>query len=307
MIGPRPLLVLSRIIIDDLHFADGSVRAGTPGGAGLHAATGAALWWPRIAPVAGIGSDIHGVTLGMLLGERFATEGLLPRDPYSARSKLVYLENGDRMETSLLGPDHFARLEVSTADIPPGLLPAAGTYIFRDTDADFWRGVEKMRPSLGTILWELQADASTPHHMPMLRALLPTVDVFSLNLSEGRGVFGDVPPAIMLDRLLAAGARLVLLRMGARGAIAATPTQRLHALPPPCDVIDETGGGNSFCGGFLASLCDAPDNIRLALRRASASAACTIGQIGPATGDLQSARALADETVIEPIPQAAMA
>jgi hypothetical protein len=295
MTNPRPLLVLSRIIIDDLHFADGSARAGIPGGAGLHAAAGAALWWPCIAPVAGIGSDIHDVTGGMLLGETFVTDGLLVRDPYCVRSK------------SHLGADHFDRLDVSTADIPHGLLPAAGIYIFRDTDADFWHGIDRMRSSLGTILWELHAHAATPDHVPALCAILPTIDAFSLNLSEGRGLFGDVPPDIMLDGLLAAGAGLVLLRLGALGAMAATPAQRLHARPSPCDVIDETGAGNSFCGGFLASLCAAPGNIALALRRASASAACTIGRIGPATHDVQHARMLADTMVIAHMPQALLA
>jgi sugar/nucleoside kinase (ribokinase family) len=307
MIDPRPLLVLARIIIDDLHFADGSVHLATPGGAGLHAAMGAALWWPNIAPVAGIGSDIHDVTQGALLGARFATEGLLVRDPYSVRSKLVYLPNGERTETSLLGADHFSRLEVFAADIPPALLPAAGLYVFRDTEAAFWQGIGTMRRSLGIILWEIHADAATPDHLPAIRALLPMVDVFSLNLSEGRGLFGDVPADNMLDLLLAAGARCVLLRMGARGAMTAAAAQRLHALPPPCDVIDETGGGNSFCGGFLASLCAAPDDLGLALRRACASAACTIGRFGPATGDMRRAHILADATAMTQVPQAIMA
>jgi len=307
MTEPRPLLVLSRIIIDDLHFADGSVRADIPGGAGLHAAAGAALWWPRVAPLAGVGSDVHDVTHGMLLGERFTTDGLQVRDPHCVKSKLTYFPNGERTESSLLGADHFARLETSTADIPPSLLPASGIYIFRDTDEAFWQGVARIRASLGTILWELHADAATQDHMPALHVILPMVDVFSINLSEGRRLFGDVRPEFMLDTLLAAGARLVLLRMGARGAIAARPGQRLHALPPPCDVIDETGGGNSFCGGFLASLCAAPGDIGLALRRASASAACTIGQIGPALGDRQHATAFAEATRIVRMSQAAMA
>jgi sugar/nucleoside kinase (ribokinase family) len=307
MIESRPLLVLSRIIIDDLHFADGSVRPGTPGGAGLHAAAGAALWWPRVAPLAGVGSDIHDVTHGILLGERFASDGLLVRDPFCVRSKLTYFPNGERTESSLLGADHFARLETSAADIPPSLLPASGIYIFRDTDAAFWHDVARMRASLGTILWELHADAATPDHMSALRVILPMVDVFSINLSEGRCLFGDVQPDFMLDRLLASGARLVLLRMGARGAMLATPGQRLQALPPPCDVIDETGGGNSFCGGFLASLCAAPGDIELALRRASASAACTIGQIGPAFGDRQRATAFAEATRIARMSQAVLA
>ncbi len=307
MTDSSPLLVLSRIIIDDLHFADGTVRLATPGGAGLHAAAGAALWWPKVAPVAGVGADIHDVTRGQLLGERFAAAGLLVRDSHSTRSKLTYSPNGDRTETAILGADHFARLEVYAGDIPPALLPASGTYIFRNTDPAFWQGIDGLRTALGTILWELHADAATPDHVPALHAILPKVDVFSINLSEGRGLFGDVTPDIMLDRCLAAGAQLVLLRMGARGAIAATPRQRLHALPPPCDIIDETGGGNSFCGGFLASLCAAPGDIELALRRASASAACAIGQIGPAPGDRQHAAALAGATRIARVPQAAMA
>jgi sugar/nucleoside kinase (ribokinase family) len=307
MTASQPLLVLSRIIIDDLYFADGSVRLATPGGAGLHAAAGAALWWPKIAPVAGVGADIHDVTHGLLLGERFTGDGLLVRDSRSIRSRLTYSPNGDRTETAILGADHFARLELYAGDIPPTLLPAAGIYIFRDTDPGFWGGIERLRTALGTILWELHADAATPDHAPALQTILPGVDVFSINLSEGWGLFGDVAPDIMLDRCLAAGARLVLLRIGARGAIAATPGQRLHALPPPCDVIDETGGGNSFCGGFLASLCAAPGDVALALRRASASAACAISQIGPATGDRQRAALLADATRIAQVPQAALA
>jgi sugar/nucleoside kinase (ribokinase family) len=243
----------------------------------------------------------------MLLGERFATDGLLVRDPHCVRSKLTYFPNGERTESSLLGDDHFARLETSTADIPPSLLPASGIYIFRDTDSAFWHGIDRLKALLGTILWELHADAATQDNMSALRVILPMVDVFSINLSEGRGIFGDVQPDFMLDTLLAAGARLVLLRMGARGAIAATPEQRLHALPPPCDVIDETGGGNSFCGGFLACLCAAPGDIGLALRRASASAACTISQIGPAFGDSQRATAFAEATRITRMSQAAMA
>jgi sugar/nucleoside kinase (ribokinase family) len=302
-----PLLVLSRIIIDDLHFADGTMRPATPGGAGLHAAAGAALWWPKIAPVAGVGADIHEVTRGMLRSERFVPDGLLLRDPCSTRSRLVYAPDGGRTETSILGPDHFARLEVHAGDIPDGLLPAAGIYIFRDTDAAFWHSIDRISTSLGIILWELHADAATQGHLPALHAILPRVDVFSLNLSEGRGLFGDMKPDAMLDALLAAGARIVLLRMGARGAIAATPSQRLHALPPPCDVIDETGGGNSFCGGFLASLCAAPGDIERALRRASASAACAIGQFGPAPLDTDRAEAFARATPIARLAQAAMA
>jgi sugar/nucleoside kinase (ribokinase family) len=277
----RPLLVLARVIIDDLYFTDGSVRMAVPGGAGLYAAAGAAVWWPKVALVAGVGIDIHAVTDSLLLDQRFILDGLAVLDPHTVRSALVYLESGGRTETSRYGQVHFDRLETGPSDIPQALLPAAGIYIFRDAEADFWTALSPLRPELGAVLWELNAASAIPSQLAAIHAALPCADIFSLNLAESIGLFGDIAPDETLDRLLDAGARLVVLRMGALGALAATPTQRLRVRPPATKVIDETGAGNSFCGGFLAAWCAQPGDIAHALRCAAAAAASTLQQAGP--------------------------
>ena len=74
------------------------------------------------------------------------------------------------------------------------------------------------------------------------------------------------------DFYLLLGPRIVVLKLGASGALLATPDSRQRIPPFPCTPIDGTGAGDTFCGSFLARLIagDAPEP---AARYAAAAAA----------------------------------
>lgn len=55
------------------------------------------------------------------------------------------------------------------------------------------------------------------------------------------------------EPLLAAGARLVCFTFGGEGAVAVTPEACVRHAPPPIDIVDATGAGDSFWAGFLAA------------------------------------------------------
>jgi len=276
-----PLLVLSNIIIDDLWLADGTHLPETLGGAATYAATAARLWWDDVAIVAGVGADLEAVTGGRLAAFGLRAVGHLRRSPHSIQSRLVYNTDGTRTETAAFGADHFAQLQVLPEEIPAELLPAAGTYAFRDLDPAYWQSLARMRAALGTILWELHDD-QIAGRWSEIAALLPLVDLFSCNLGEAHALFGSVSPESMVDAILATGVRAVVLRMGAEGALVATRGQRLRVVPPPSPVIDVTGGGNAFSGGFLAGWLRSSGDLEQAARCAAASAAHALGQFGPA-------------------------
>ena len=65
---------------------------------------------------------------------------------------------------------------------------------------------------------------------------------------------GKAAPAELIQRLEAAGAQIVALRQGAGGALVhQAGCGAAQAIPPfQTEVIDPTGAGNAFCGGFLA-------------------------------------------------------
>lgn len=298
-----PLLVLSNIIIDDLWFADGSNLPNTLGGAASYAAVAARLWWENVAIVTGVGTDFEEVTKGKLIASGLRDEGHLRRSPHTIQSRLVYRADGSRTETPAYGPEHFASLQVLPEDIPAALRPAAGTYAFRDLDMPYWASFERVRPDLGTVLWELQDDRIAGRWSD-ISVLMRLVDLFSCNLSEARSLFADPRPEAMCDAVLATGVKAFVLRMGSEGALVATPTRRLRVTPPPAPVIDVTGGGNAFCGGFLAGWLLRPGDAEFAARCAASSAAHALGQFGPANplGHAQS-RVWAEATGISPITE----
>ena len=307
MTSSLPLLVLSNVIIDDVWEADGKHRGLNLGGAAVWAAVGARFWWPAVGIVAGVGDDIEQVSGGLLRKHELLPDGEIKRTAHTIRSTLRYLPDGDRTETPNFGPEHFQSLQLVPADIPPSLRPAAATYIFRDLRPEFWDSYGEYRSQLGKTLWELQGDVAAATYWPAIKAQLSNVDIFSLNLAEAECLLGaGRSPQDLTSKLMDAGAGAVVLRMGARGAMVASGNGRLFVRPPNYKVVDVTGGGNAFCGGFLAGWALRPGDLEHAARTAAASAALCIGQYGlpdPAVSNF--AARLADACQVEwesPVP-----
>lgn len=104
---------------------------------------------------------------------------------------------------------------------------------------------------------------------PDLLRLLPRVNALVLNDSEARLLTG-------LDNIIAAlpaihrlGPAYVIIKKGEHGAILSGP-KGLFLAPayPLAKVVDPTGAGDSFAGGFLGYLASQPGPVERNLRRA---------------------------------------
>lgn len=90
--------------------------------------------------------------------------------------------------------------------------------------------------------------------------LLPLIDIFTPNLNEGCQLLNIKEPSdiagmkSITESYVDLGASHCVLRCGAVGCFVASESQSLH-LPSyhqdQTKVLDVTGGGNSFCGGFM--------------------------------------------------------
>jgi len=275
-----PIVILSNIIIDDVWLADGTHQGRSLGGAAVWAAIGARAWWPRVGIAAGVGADLATVTAGQLREFGLLIDGERVRHSHTIQSRLTYASDGSRTETPTFGAQHFGDMQLTAADISPTLMPAAGTYVFRDLWPEFWQAFRNQRGNLGHTLWELQGDVAAQHLWPQVRDLLPEVDIVSVNLAEGQCLLGSRDPAAQSRLMLENGAQTVIIRMGADGALISNRSQSLRLTPPDSPVIDVTGGGNAFCGGFLAGWCIRPGDLEYAGQCAAGSAALAIAQIG---------------------------
>ena len=106
----------------------------------------------------------------------------------------------------------------------------------------------------------------------VIHAAIAQADIALPSLEDAQALSGLTGADAICDFYLRLGPRLVVLKMGAEGALLATPAARLHIPPFPCAFVDGTGAGDTFCGSFLARLIagDPPED---AARYAACAAA----------------------------------
>ncbi|MFN0284248.1 MAG: 1-phosphofructokinase family hexose kinase [Kineosporiaceae bacterium] len=155
------------------------------------------------------------------------------------------------------------------------------------------------------------------HSTALAAAVGAGADLLKVNVEEaaallgsGRGTgYGDdatldgadlSDPAALAAALLATSPRtsLAIVTAGADGAVAAP--RGGAALRVRLDVRGDfpVGSGDSFLGGLLTSLADAPDDVETALRLAMGAGAANALTPGAGVLDAETARALAEKVVV---------
>lgn len=117
----------------------------------------------------------------------------------------------------------------------------------------------------------------------IIRATIGLSDYFLPSLEDAQAFTGLQGADDILDWCFAAGARKVLLKLGAAGVVVADGDRRVTIPGHQVDAVDATGAGDCFAGALLARLAQG-DDLAAAARYANAAAALTttgFGAVGP--------------------------
>lgn len=117
-------------------------------------------------------------------------------------------------------------------------------------------------------------------HRRDLIGLCRGVDLFLPNAEEARALTGRDDPEAALETL-ASHFPLVVLKLGARGAMLSAYGTRLTMPAPLVPVVDTTGAGDAFNAGFLAAWLDR-EPLEACLGLAIATGSRAVGQLGGA-------------------------
>lgn len=103
-----------------------------------------------------------------------------------------------------------------------------------------------------------------------LRAVLAKVDILIVNDSEAHQLAGDPMLRKAAGRILEWGPELLVVKKGEDGAVTFS-REGIFAVPglPLDSIVDPTGAGDSFAGGFLGYLAATGDRSPEGLRRAT--------------------------------------
>jgi ribokinase len=274
------LICLGNLITDDLVFADGTTHMGLPGGAVIYAALGARLWGPSVGVVSVAGDDYSYRMLEGLERRGIDIHGIRRVSHPGLRAWLIYEPGGRRLLHRLDSPPH-AQLSPGVGDLP-AQTQDGGAFHISPMPLD---SQQALAEALAT---RQHAMVSIDPHEPVRaanlerwRRVLEHADVFLPSEAEITLAGMAEDPLTALAPFSRGRLRFVALKRGARGGLLCDLREgRTHPWPPArVKVVDPTGAGDSFGGGFLAGWLETGE-VEGALERGVISAGVALEGLG---------------------------
>lgn len=276
------LVCLGNLVVDDVVFLDGTTRMGEPGGAMLYAALGAVLWETSVAVVAPLGDDYPARALHALEHRGVDLAGLRPLGRPGLRTWLLY-EPAARRIVHRFGAANHVEASPAPGDIAGRYADARAFHLSPAPLVCQRPLLEALAPRADVLLSLDPHDPVREDNLERWREALALLDIFFVSEEELQlgGVADD--PRGALERLAGGRLRYVLLKRGAAGGLlydARTQETRAWAASA-AQVVDPTGAGDAFAGGFLSGLL-AGEDVPGALERGVVSASFALEAWGAA-------------------------
>lgn len=276
---PVDYFTLTQFISDDVYFPNGDSKVKQLGG-GTYAVAGQRLWSDNVGFCCCLGADYEEKYSKWFVDNNIDMVGRRS-ERNCVHSTINYFEDGEREEINHKDCGSFSEMMVYFADIPESYKNSKGMYFYIDCNKEYWNeAVPWLKAYPGISCWEIKADACEAKYANQIAEYLKYVDLFSLNISEAIRITGKQDELEIIKSLKDMHGDKLILRMGAKGALAVDGDNIYHVPAVQTNVVDVTGGGNSSTGGFLVGYCQSAGDIVYAGARAAVSASFIINQWG---------------------------
>jgi sugar/nucleoside kinase (ribokinase family) len=263
------VVMVGQATIDDIHREDGYESLNTPGGAVLYATVGASMWPVRIGVVTRFGDDYDPTFSAQATADQALTDwtGVSFLVGESIRDSATYHRDGSR-SYRFRSAHRLHELTPVPADIPRHMLSARYVHLAPCALGQQLDLAKAVRPHGGAISLDverhfLRADRD------LVTPLLREVDYFLPSLEHLQLIFeSDEPtPRAFWPYLRDLGPSFIVCKWGALGSYVFDVHRRLGwhvGTVRGLEIDDETGAGDSFCGGFLAGMILSGDVVTAA-------------------------------------------
>ena len=275
------IVSISNVLIDDIVTWREEIHLGVTGGAGLHALAGCRVWTEHLGIVASVGEDVAPF-LPELHSLGIDTAGLAYQQAKTVRAWQIFQPGDLRVEVQRDPAVPIAQAVPDFQQLPTPYSQAAGYHVLWNGGdgplLKLLREIRQINPSAVIIFEPSPEDA---RKSPAFFAdIFPFIDGFSPSLSEAQSILHIEQPAEIIREFLHFGCRAVALRMGEQGSMGGDASGKLYHVPPAeACIVDVTGAGNAYAGGWLCGLAQRRP-MPECMAMASVSASFEIEQYG---------------------------
>jgi sugar/nucleoside kinase (ribokinase family) len=256
---PR-VIVVGNLTIDDVVLPDGTTHMSSVGGNGLYTALGVRLWQPSVGLVTRRGEDFPHNLIAMLNSLGVAADGVVDIPGPTVRNWVVYEANGERHWIYRTPRERSREVAVQPGDLPVEWLEVElppvvhVTAMPLDAVEAIVDRVRSISPR-AIITLDTHEDYVVDYRQ-RLRALAGKVDAFLPSRAESADLMGYDDPRRAITDLSILPTPVIVIKMGAEGVLVWDKARgTLHEVGVAHGpVVDVTGAGDAFCGGFAAAL-----------------------------------------------------
>ncbi|KAH8937320.1 hypothetical protein BDL97_16G022000 [Sphagnum fallax] len=259
-------MVTFTIIVDDIVYPDGHSAMACLGGGGPQTAFGAKLWFSdneRVGLAAGIGADFPESCRTWLEETGIDTHGLLQWPLSTLRAWQILEEDGRRTQVwrMAVGDEVWGMLRPEMSALP---LPYQKAKVYHagvhpsGRDVDFIRGLRDTGAEIVSI--EVYTHAEDIVSRTELQDLVSSGHIFSPNEKEAVSLVGPGGGT----ETGTTGVYCAQEKAHDETSAKEEPTLRIKGVNVK-KILDPTGCGNTFCGGFLAGWYKTHDLLTAAL------------------------------------------
>lgn len=261
---PTLIVVCGEALIDIIPAGDGTPRS-VPGGGPFNTARALARLGAPTSFLGRLSTDALGVTLARELAADGADLSLVSYGPEPTTLAVANLEGEGLAEYEFFVRGTSApnlTPEMLPSSLPPGVtalhvgtlglvLEPMATTLSELARRESEHRVLMLDPNIRS---SLVTDAKEYRHR--LDELIAHSTIVKASDGDMGWMFPGLDREAAAGRVLAGGARLVLVTLGAAGALAASSTHRVRSAAPTVELVDTIGAGDAFGAAVLAWLHD---------------------------------------------------
>ena len=238
-----------------------------PGGAPANVLACLSKCKKNTAFIGKVGKDMHGIFLKEVLEQNnICSQGVVEdENVFTTLAFVALADNGERSFSFARKPgaDTCITQEELKVDIIKdskifhiGSLsltaePAKGTTFKALEIAQKEGCIVSYDPNYRAPLWNSQKEA-----IDGMRSVIPFVDVMKISDEETELLTDCVEPEEAAGKLIEQGVSIVAVTLGSKGALICTKEGNVLVPGYKANLVDSTGAGDSFWGGFLNKLLD---------------------------------------------------
>ena len=256
------IVVIGQLTLDDVVLFDQPALLDSPGGAGLYALAGASFWETEpLGFVTRLGNDYDLNQVFKIIKNRVDLTGVRQIDAPSIHIWNLFDRKGNRYFIKQRWGSDDDIMAIRPEDIPDRYY-ASTAFLVSPYPIEWQAEVINSLPDTAIILVDPHFQGVYPEYHEIWNKLLKKINIFLpseeellrfFSISSLVDIGGYLP---YLEDISRRGPEIVGLKLGERGVVVYDKNQQAAWHVPAYvkdTVVDVTGCGDAFCGGFLAS------------------------------------------------------